>query len=161
MRQGLCNDTVSVWLSVCLSVCVSVRPSVCPSVCPILRRSHGVRRICCWGLCRQTISIDCCTAHLQQARPPFDPYPEQHGAQQQMRAVSRLQRRRKLETDSLFLFSNKFSQLIGQPESVWWNVKYDRYIVTNVIYDLWDWNFVRVTSPLLSRYLYHLSFCVQ
>jgi len=28
---------------------------------------------------------------LQQARPPFDPYPQQHGAQQQMQAVSRLQ----------------------------------------------------------------------
>jgi len=51
--------------------------------------------------CRQTISIDCCTAHLQQARPPFDLYPHQSGSQQQMRAVSCLQRRRKLNTGLL------------------------------------------------------------
>jgi len=37
------------------------------------------------------LSIDCCTARLQQARPPFDPYPQQHGGQQLMRAVSRFQ----------------------------------------------------------------------
>jgi len=55
-------------------------PSVCLSLCPILRRSHGVRRVCCCGSHRQTISIDCCTACLQQARPPFDPYPQQHGS---------------------------------------------------------------------------------
>ena len=30
-----------------------------------------------------------------------DPYPQQHGAQQQMPAVSRIQRRRKLNTDLL------------------------------------------------------------
>jgi len=35
----------------------------------------------------QAMSIDCCTARQQQAWPPFDPYPQQHGAQQQMRAV--------------------------------------------------------------------------
>jgi len=70
MRPGLFNDTVSVRLSVCLSVpwCV-----------------------CCCGPRRQAISVDFCTARLQQARPPFDPYPQQPGGQQQMRAVSRLQ----------------------------------------------------------------------
>jgi len=49
----------------------------------------------------QAISIDCCTARLQQARPPFDPYPQQHGGQQQMRAVTFVQRRRKLNIDLL------------------------------------------------------------
>ena len=46
MRQGLCNDTVSVRLS----------------VCPILRRRRGVRRVCCCGPRGKAISIDCCTA---------------------------------------------------------------------------------------------------
>ena len=37
----------------------------------------------------QTMSIDgSCTARLQQARTPFDPYPRQHGGRQRMRAVS-------------------------------------------------------------------------
>ena len=49
----------------------------------------------------QAISIDHCTARLQQARPPFDPYPQQHGSQQQMRAVSCLQQHKNLNTDLL------------------------------------------------------------
>jgi len=125
---------------------------VCLSVCPI-----APRRVCCCGRHGQAISIDCCTARLQQARPPCDqwciakngggytqtgaakglkvpclfmitvvsircqknpggwytpytrvypppqyttacdPYPRQHGAQ--MRAVTCLQRRSKLDTD--------------------------------------------------------------
>ena len=67
---------------------------VCLSVCPI-----APRWVCCCGRHGQAISIDCCTARLQQARPPCDPYPRQHGAQQQMRAVTCLQRRSKLDTD--------------------------------------------------------------
>ena len=82
----------------------------CPSLCLsvhlyfrlILCRSRGVRRVCCCGPSGQPISIDCCMALLQQARSPSDPYPQQHGGQQQMRAVSCLRRRRKLNT---YLFS--------------------------------------------------------
>ena len=81
MRHGLCNDTVSL----CLSV-----PSCAAAVC-------------CRGPRGQATSTDCCTARPQQARPPFDPHPQQHGGQQQMRSVSCLQRRRRLcsetETD--------------------------------------------------------------
>ena len=62
------------------------------SVCPVLR-------VCCCGPRGQAISIDCCTARLQQARSPSDPYPQQHGGQQQMRAVSYLRRRRKLNSE--------------------------------------------------------------
>ena len=40
---------------------------------------------------RQAISIDCCTARQQQTRPLFDPYPQQHGGQQQTQAVLRCQ----------------------------------------------------------------------
>ena len=36
-------------------------------VCSILRRSRSVRRVCCCGPCGQAISVDCCTARLQQA----------------------------------------------------------------------------------------------
>jgi len=58
---------------------------------PSRRLSHfALRRVCCCGPRRQAISIDCCTARLLQARPPFDPHPQQHGSQQQLRAVSRL-----------------------------------------------------------------------
>jgi len=35
------------------------------SLCPILRRSHGMRRVCCCGPGRQAKSIDCSTARLQ------------------------------------------------------------------------------------------------
>jgi len=62
VRQGLCDGTVSVRMSVCLCV-------------PSIDHCSSVRRVCCFGLCRQEISIDCCTARLlQQARPPLDPY---------------------------------------------------------------------------------------
>jgi len=54
----------------CSRICVTVR--VRPSVCPIRPRS-SVRRVCCCGSRGQAISIDCCTAHLQQ-----------HGGPQQM-----------------------------------------------------------------------------
>jgi len=43
------------------------------------------------GASRQAILIDCCTARQQQARPLFDPYPQQHGGQLQTRAVPRCQ----------------------------------------------------------------------
>jgi len=67
MRQGLCNDTVS--------VCQQVLPSVWPIL----------RRVCCCGPRGQAISIDRCTARLQQAHPSSDPYP-----QQQRRIVQKL-----------------------------------------------------------------------
>ena len=69
MRQGLCNGMVSVRLSASLSV-------------PAIDRCSSVRRVCCRGPGGQEISIDCCTAATA---------PQQHGGQQQMRAVSRLQ----------------------------------------------------------------------
>ena len=81
LEQGLCNGM----LSVCLSV-----PFACCS---------SMRSVCCSGPCGQAILIDCCPACMQQAWPPFDPYSQQHGSQQQIWAVSCLQRRRKLNTD--------------------------------------------------------------
>ena len=66
MRQGLCSGTVSVRRSV-----------------PAIGRCSRVRRVCCRGPGGQAISIDCCGRRA--------PAPQQHGAQQQMRAVSRCQ----------------------------------------------------------------------
>jgi len=83
--------------------CPSVCLSICLSICPILRRSRGVRQVCCCGPCRQAISIDCCTARLQQDWSPFDPCPQQSGSLQQMWAVLCLQWCRKLNTDFSFL----------------------------------------------------------
>jgi len=62
MRQGLCNGTVS--------VCTSVRPSVCPFR-PLQQHAAG---LLLWAPPDDV--IDCCTAHLQQAWPAFDPYPD-------------------------------------------------------------------------------------
>ena len=61
-----------------------VRPSVRPSVPPIDSNS-GVRRVCCWAPCGQGISID-----SGGSRRPGGPAAtaQQHGVQQQMRAVS-------------------------------------------------------------------------
>ena len=56
-QRGLSNCLASVRLSV-LSI----------------DRCSSMRRVCCLGPRGQAISIDCCTARLQQARPPFDPY---------------------------------------------------------------------------------------
>ena len=68
------------------------RYGVCPSVC-LFHLSSATAA--CGGFAawdrRQAISIDCCMARQQQARPPFHPHPQQHGAQQQMRAVPRCQ----------------------------------------------------------------------
>ena len=87
--------------------CPPVRLSVC--------LSHlAPRGVCCCGPRGQAISIDCCTARLQQARPPVDPYPPQHGGQQQMRAVSSLQRRRTLtQTWSCFVNIDLVTVLIS------------------------------------------------
>ena len=70
MRQGLRNGTVSVHLSV-----------------PFAPPCSSVRRVCCCGPGSQDISIDCGTAGGQP----------QHGAQQEMRAVSRYQRTQEAE----------------------------------------------------------------
>ena len=73
------------------------RYCVCPSVCPIRPQQHGAVSLLLWA--PPAGNID----RLQQARPPSDPYPQQHGGgQQQVRTVSRLQRSRKLNTE-LFL----------------------------------------------------------
>ena len=84
MRQGLCNDTVSI----CLAVPSCAAAAVCggfAAVGPAGRRYQS-----------------CCTARPQQTYPLFDPCPQQHGTQQQTRAVWCLQRCMKLNTD-LFL----------------------------------------------------------
>ena len=77
MQHCLCND-------------VTIQ---CPSIClPVPSCSRSVQRVCCCGPHGHAVSIDCCTAHLRQAWPPFSPYPQQCGGQQQMREVSCLQR---------------------------------------------------------------------
>ena len=87
-RQGLCNDTAS--------VCPSVRLPVCPV-------QHAPQQ-----KAPQT-TTDCCT------RPHFDPRPQQHGGQQQMRAASScLQRRRKLNTDLFRVDRTQLSKLKGR-----------------------------------------------
>ena len=97
MEQGLWNCQASVFLS----------------VCPILHRSRGMPQVCCCGLLGQAISIIYCTAHLQPVEPPFYPYPQQHAGQQQMRAVSCLQRRSKLNTDLYQItLTTSFSMLL-------------------------------------------------
>jgi len=61
----------------------------CPSVClsvPSCTASAACGGFAAVGPAEGT--IDCCTAPLQQVRPRFDSYPQQHGAQQQMRALS-------------------------------------------------------------------------
>ena len=93
--------------------------SVCPSV-PSIDRCISVRRVCCCGPGGRAITIDCCTARLRRERPPRDPYPQQHGAQQQTPAVSRIQRRRKLDKDLLLLqslagYSSDPRLLVSQP----------------------------------------------
>jgi len=68
--------------------------AMCSSVYEtVLRLSHysSVWPVCCCGLDRHVISINCCAACLQQAWPPFYPHPQQQGGQQQMRAVSSFQ----------------------------------------------------------------------
>jgi len=69
--------------------------SVFPSAC----LSHSPAAAACGGFAAvgRTTSIDRCTARLQQARPPFDHQPQQHGGQQQMRAVSCSQPRQEAE----------------------------------------------------------------
>ena len=82
----------------------SGKPSVRLSVPSITRCNCSARRVCCRGPRGQAIWIDCCTMRLKpQARPPFDPHPQQHSVQLQLRAVSCLQRRMKLNTDLLGL----------------------------------------------------------
>ena len=67
--QVLCNDTVSV----CLSVPSCTASAACGRFAAVVP-AEG--------------TIDCCTAPLQQARPPFDSHPQQHGGQRQMQALS-------------------------------------------------------------------------
>ena len=69
--------------------------SVFPSAC----LSHSPAAAACGGFAAvgRTTSIDCGTARRQQARPPFDHQPHQHGGQQQMRAVSCSQPRQEAE----------------------------------------------------------------
>ena len=89
-RQGQCNGTASVRLSV-----------------PSVDRCHSVRRVCCCGPREQAISIDCCTARLQQARPLFGPYLQRRGGWQHGGINSKCEQchvvsgRRKLNTDLL------------------------------------------------------------
>jgi len=45
---------------------LSVRPSVSPSVCPVSLLQQPVAGLLLWAW-QQAISIDCCTARLQQA----------------------------------------------------------------------------------------------
>jgi len=97
MEQGLWNCQASVFLS----------------VCPILHHSRGMPQVCCCGLLGQAISIIYCTARLQPVEPPFYPYPQQHAGQQQMWAVSCLQRRSKLNTDLYQItLTTSFSMLV-------------------------------------------------
>jgi len=70
----------------------SVRPSVRLSV-PSFARITPLQRFCCWAPCRQEISIDSGSRQVPEtvaAGRPTAAAP-QHGAQQQMRAVSRWQ----------------------------------------------------------------------
>ena len=60
-----------------------VTPSVCQSV-PSVECSSDVWRVCCWAPYAQKISIDSAGRRQQQRRSPGP----QHGAQQQMRAIS-------------------------------------------------------------------------
>ena len=58
-------------LLACGSVYVTTRcPSVCLSVC-LFHHAPQPQPVCCCGPRKQAISIDCCTARLQQARPPI------------------------------------------------------------------------------------------
>ena len=97
MRYSAVNSTEIVTAQiVCSKVCVTLW-------CLSVHLSHSPTAAACCGFasaCRgQAISIDCYTLHLQQGRLPFNPYPQQHGSQQQMQAVSCLQSPRKLNTD--------------------------------------------------------------
>jgi len=71
------------------TVYVTVRcPSVCPSV-SVVDHHSSVRRVCCWAPLGQEVSID--SGGHPAAMAPLQHGAQQHGAQQQMRAVSRLQ----------------------------------------------------------------------
>ena len=73
-RRLLLSSTLSaifLTLLACGSVYVTTRcPSVCLSVC-LFHHAPQPQRVCCCGPRKQAISIDCCTARLQQARPPI------------------------------------------------------------------------------------------
>jgi len=73
--QGLCNGP----MFVCLSV-------------PTIDCCSSMQRVCCWVLCWKALSVDCCTARLQQAPGTQQQRRRSSTApQQQLRAVSRLQ----------------------------------------------------------------------
>ena len=74
-------------------VCGRVRPSVLS--CAAATACGGFAAVGPAGRRYRSIAA-------QPARPPFGPYPQQHGGQQQMRAVPRLQRRRMLSTHCQF-----------------------------------------------------------
>jgi len=54
------------------------------SVCPIRPLQQHAAGLLLWA---PQIGVGDIDRLLRQARPPFDPYPQQHGGQQQMRAV--------------------------------------------------------------------------